>query len=365
MRVINVMWSGGAAYTSVLKVHQQLLNQLGPQAPVTTWLLQGEAGAEQQAGVHLWHMSSAQLKGRGFWRLLKRWTQAKLSRALSHQDEQIILMDGFGVARVMLPIVKKSPKLRAVIMVHGTTRISRSDLDLLHCIPRERLSIVAVSATLAEEVQQSLPFPVRAMRCAVEPKAYISQLLSRQEARSQLGLPQDDTPVIGAVGRLVDTKGFSCLIEAYSRALSQQPRLRLVILGEGSQRRQLQMLIEQHGLLGKVLLPGHVPHVTQLYRAFDWVAIPSEQEGLGLILQEAVIASVPVIASDLPVFVEQLGVAGHYVPINDCAAWAEAICTALGRSALTVAKQQYLALAPEQSWQNFQQTAKALLGPRQ
>ncbi|MEX5669335.1 glycosyl transferase, partial [Pseudomonas neuropathica] len=41
MNILNVMWSGGAPYASIHKVHQQILSQAGPTASVKTWLLQG------------------------------------------------------------------------------------------------------------------------------------------------------------------------------------------------------------------------------------------------------------------------------------------------------------------------------------
>jgi glycosyltransferase involved in cell wall biosynthesis len=115
------------------------------------------------------------------------------------------------------------------------------------------------------------------------------------------------------------------------------------------------------GLPGKVFLPGHKPGLAKLYRAFDWVAIPSREEGLGLVLQEAVIAGVPVLVSDLEVFREQLGDAGHYVPVSDVSAWVEAIERFTTQEAGVASASQYSALAPEQAWERFCQESRALL----
>lgn len=55
----------------------------------------------------------------------------------------------------------------------------------------------------------------------------------------------------------------------------------MVIVGEGQARAALEARIEQLGLQGKVSLPGHLSDAATLYRAFDWVAVPSIQEGWG------------------------------------------------------------------------------------
>ena len=89
-------------------------------------------------------------------------------------------------------------------------------------------------------------------------------------------------------------------------------------------------------------------------------AIPSLEEGLGLVMQEAVMAGVPVLCSDLEVFSEQLGSAGWYAPVNDTKAWAEAIDRAFNASSQAINAEQYRMLAPDEAWANFRQAARAL-----
>jgi len=167
--------------------------------------------------------------------------------------------------------------------------------------------------------------------------------------------------MLGAVGRLVESKGFEMLIEAFAKACARQPCLQLAIIGEGPQHAALQARIDALGLAGRVHLCGHREDLQQLYRAFDWLLVPSRSEGLGLVVQEAVMADVPVVCSDLQVFREQLRDTGGYLPIADESAWAEAIerCSALSASA--VAAQQRQALAPEQAWQAFCNGSQSLL----
>ncbi|MFC6339039.1 glycosyltransferase [Pseudomonas sp. CCM 7891] len=365
MSILNVMWAGGSAFASVHKVHQQILGLAEPGASVNTWLLQGNAaGCKTKVGqVREWHLSSARLKGRHLWKLLAPWMCARFRQALP-DDVEVLLLDGLGAARVLLPVLKSLPGIRAVVVFHGSTRLRRADYKLFNRFPSSRLTLVAVSQTLARSVEHDLQVPVTVLRSAFNPVAFGTALLSREQARSWLGLPLA-TPVLGAVGRLVSGKGFLCLLDAFAATLVDQPDLRLVIVGEGPERAVLEARIEHLGLSDKVSIPGHLHEAATLYRAFDWVAIPSSDEGLGLILQEAVMAGVPVLVSELAVFREQLADTGWYAPIGDVGAWSQTINRALGASAERIAAAQFRALAPDQAWKDFSEATQALLSRRQ
>ncbi|MDO7899509.1 glycosyltransferase [Pseudomonas citrulli] len=363
MSIINVMWAGGAPFASVHKVHHQILSRMESPMPVKTWLLQGSAAACQVdvGPAREWKLTSARLKGRHIWRLFKPLMHSRFRQALLDSDARVVLLDGVGVARALLPVLKDMPQIRVVVIFHGATRLSVKARELLRGFPVSRLTLAAVSETLATSLQQTLNIPVTALRSAFDPIAFRSALLSREEARARLGLPDAGGRVFGAVGRLVSKKGFASLLEAFGRAAADHPDWRLVIVGEGPRRHALQARMAQPDLAGKVLLTGHLEDVARLYKAFDWVLIPSLDEGLGLILQEAVLAGTPVLASELAVFREQLGDTGWYAPINDEGGWSEAITRAAQVPVDTVAKAQYQALAPEEAWLSFSQTARQLI----
>ena len=362
MNILNIMWAGGAPFASIHKVHQQILSQAAPSAVVNTWLLQGQ-GAEcgvDVGEVREWQLSSARLKGRHFWRFAKPVMRARFRQALVDSDARLLLLDGMGVARTLLPVLKKLPHIRAVVIFHGSARLNAGDQALFQAIPASQLKLVAVSSTLADSLARDLQMPVTPLRSAFDPEAFRADLFTREQARTRLGLPQGDTPVLGAVGRLVSEKGFGYLLDAFAAALDSRPDLRLVIIGEGSKRAELEQRIDALGLHDKVLLTGHLNEAAQLYRAFDWVAIPSLEEGLGLVMQEAVMAGVPVLCSDLEVFSEQLGSAGWYAPVNDTKAWSETIDRAFGASSQAINAEQYRMLSPDEAWANFSQAARAL-----
>ncbi|CAI8887629.1 MULTISPECIES: glycosyltransferase [Pseudomonas] len=365
MSILNIMWAGGSAFASVQKVHQQILAQADSDVPVHTWLLQGSAagsdGLVEQAVE--WNLSSARLKGRHLWKWLMPWMRARFQKALP-EDVQVVLLDGIGVARVLLPVLKHLPQVRAVVIFHGVTRLRKADRKLFEQLPASQLTLAAVSQTLAGSLERYLQRPVAVLRSAFDPAVFRAAALAREPARSRLGLPLDGSPAVGAVGRLVDGKGFGCLLEAFASATADRPDARLVIIGEGPARPRLEARIEALGLRDKVYLPGHIPEAATLYRAFDWVAIPSTEEGLGLILQEAVMAGVPVLTSELAVFREQLGDAGWYAPVDSATSWGQLLARAFVSSGVQVVEAQSRALAPEQAWNDFTETTRRLFSCR-
>lgn len=129
----------------------------------------------------------------------------------------------------------------------------------------------------------------------------------------------DEDFLVGAVGRLADRKGFDVLIRAFEAA--RLPDARLVIAGEGSERRRLEKLAGD-----RVSLIGFRRDVKELYQAFDVFVCPSSYEPFGRVIVEALDGGVPVIASDVE---GPHDLAARYpieiVPRNDVAALAEAL----------------------------------------
>ncbi|PVZ43216.1 glycosyltransferase [Pseudomonas sp. CC120222-01a] len=361
MNIVNMMWAGGSPYMSIHKVHQQVLSHAGADASISNWLLLGGELCHGRGPTRVWHIPQRVLKGKSLWRLLLPWQRLRLRRALQQAQADVILLDGVGVARLVLPVLQQIPGVRVKVLFHGSTRLNASDVSLLNQLPPERLSIAAVSQTLARSLERDIGRPVQALRMAFDPQAFARPLLGREQARQALALQQSSGQVLGAVGRLVESKGFEMLIEAFAKGAAGRPDMRLAIVGDGPLRTSLQAQIDDLGLTGRVILCGHHDDLQQLYRAFDWLLVPSRAEGLGLVVQEAVMADLPVICSDLPVFREQLREAGCYLPVGGVEVWSQAIARCDALSAQAMATRQREALAPEAAWQAFCDGAQKLL----
>ena len=137
--------------------------------------------------------------------------------------------------------------------------------------------------------------------------------------------PPDPVPpaarVLLCVCRLERQKGVDVAI----RALREIPAAHLVVLGEGPERGDLERLARELGV--PVHLPGRVPDVAAWLRRASLLVHPARWEGFGLALLEAMLASLPVVAtavSSIPEIVAD-GETGLLVPPDDPAALAAAV----------------------------------------
>jgi glycosyltransferase involved in cell wall biosynthesis len=136
-----------------------------------------------------------------------------------------------------------------------------------------------------------------------------------------------DAHVLLAVSRLTAQKGLGVAVRALATLRREHPGLVLVVLGEGPEREQLQALALELGVTDSVHLPGRVGDVAHWYRRADMLVHPARWEGFGLALLEAMLAGLPVVASDVSSIPEIVrhGETGLLVPPDDPAALAAAI----------------------------------------
>ncbi|WP_457979673.1 glycosyltransferase [Ectopseudomonas composti] len=364
MDILNVIWSGGSAFGSVHKVHREVLRLREAEATVSTLILQdGEARPLLDVGdVSTLGLSSKRLKGRGMAACPRWFDRRRLAKWIAGQNPRLAILDGIGVALYLLPLLLEQTSTRVIVLFHGNKQFRSNEVKMLQRFPADRLELVAVSETLAADLERQIGRKVLGGRMALEPDALRASLLNREDAQAALGLSLPvQGRVLGAVGRLVVEKGFDLLIEAVSGWLKAHPRDHLVLVGEGSERKALVALTRRLDVAGQVHFVGYQPDAPRLYRAFDLLCIPSQQEGLGLVLSEALIAGVPVLATDLPVFREQLSGGGGLVEAGNKAAWEVALSHYLQGDLDALRETQQASMAPERTWQHFIGFYRALL----
>jgi len=137
--------------------------------------------------------------------------------------------------------------------------------------------------------------------------------------------------LVGTVGRLQTVKNQPLLARAFVRLLREHPemaeRARLVIVGEGPLRGEIESTLVAAGLQGHAWLPGARDDVADVLRSLDLFVLPSQAEGTSCTLQEAMSSGLPVVATAVggtPDLVEE-GATGHLVPSDNEAALAGAI----------------------------------------
>jgi len=114
--------------------------------------------------------------------------------------------------------------------------------------------------------------------------------------------PKTEKPVftIGSVGRLAEQKGYTYLLAAMPQILQCHPETRLVLLGDGELRSQLEAQVRQFSLESQVELVGQVNNVMERLKGFDLFVSSSLWEGLPTVIMEAMAVGVPVVATDIP-----------------------------------------------------------------
>jgi glycosyltransferase involved in cell wall biosynthesis len=129
--------------------------------------------------------------------------------------------------------------------------------------------------------------------------------------RSELGIPSDAF-VIGHVGRFVKQKNHLFLLEIAAEVAKHEPKMRLLLVGEGSFRPNIEQKVLKLGLRDRVIFAGVRSDVPHLMRGvMDVFLFPSLHEGLGLVLIEAQAAGLPCIFSN--VVPEEADVIKHLV----------------------------------------------------
>ena len=150
----------------------------------------------------------------------------------------------------------------------------------------------------------------------------------RLELLARLGVSvPPDSFLVGVAARLEPQKGVAVLVEALVRLAPTHPRLRCVIMGDGSLRAHLEAQVRRSGLEGRVFFTGSVERAARYFPAFDVLCLPSLEEALPLSLIEAMAAGCAVVASrvgGIPEVVRD-GVEGLLVPPGDPQALAEAL----------------------------------------
>lgn len=172
-------------------------------------------------------------------------------------------------------------------------------------------------------------------------KAFHVDSAAAQRVRDALHLQNDDVMIL-AVGRLVYKKGFEFLIAAMPEILQRAPHARLVLVGYGDLRDELETQAHALGLNGEVTFAGRVPReqIPAYFGAADIVSVPSVRDaagnvdGLPNVVLEGMAAGKAIVASNIAGFPDVIddGASGLLVPEKKSDALADAV-VALARDA--------------------------------
>lgn len=218
-----------------------------------------------------------------------------------HHDYDVIHVHYFTLAGLIMPIAKRyGVKLR---IAHSHTSIMYSyykrvffSLFTKQIIKSSNL-LLACSEDAGKNIFKTDKF--RVFTNAINIKDYKYDDDCRVNVRRDLGY-KDDEIVVGHVGSFRGVaKNHSFIIDVFSRLVSKYPKFRLLLVGDGQLRSQIERKVQDGGISDYVTFTGVRTDVPQLLQGMDIFFFPSLYEGLGIAVVEAQAAGLPVVASSV------------------------------------------------------------------
>jgi len=260
-------------------------------------------------------------------------------RILAKEKPDVILSFGGHhnkhnvLSRYIFPL-RNMRHLCSVRIVEGTICSNTSNgywkkFKLRFCYSRVK-DIICVSRGVANDLIEKLDVPKDNLVVIYNP-VDLKNIDKLKIEEINDGFFKDNTPKIIAVGRLVKQKGYEYLLKAFE-IVAKQIDAKLVILGDGEKRKDLEELASSLGIKEKVYMPGFQKNPFKFISKSDIFVLSSLVEGFPNALIEAMACNVPLIATRCSSGPEEIitdGVNGLLVPVRDEEALAEAIVSLL------------------------------------
>ena len=166
------------------------------------------------------------------------------------------------------------------------------------------LSDRTIAVSRAIVTQMNWPFAQRKMK-VINPGRTIGATYEKTEAREKLtGFCPELTPYqndtwLVTIAELHPIKRHLVLLDAFRQLPESDRPLRLILIGEGSERVRIETYIATHHLEHRVILTGNITEAARFLKAFDLFVLASKSESYGYVLHEAGLAGVPVITTNV------------------------------------------------------------------
>lgn len=222
-----------------------------------------------------------------------------LRRAI-HRDRPSVVLSTIADANVVAWLATRYLSTRLILRETNSHR-ARDDLSrlrkfLIAIAYRRADAVVALSEGVRSELIGDMGLNNMKTHTIHNPVDIqnITQLMNQGPERPI----KKNGPIILGIGRLTRQKNFGLLIKSFAKQPNNESLL--VILGEGPDRELLEALARNLGIAHRLFLPGFVSNIIPWLAHADLFVLSSLWEGYGHVLVEAMVAGVPVIATDCP-----------------------------------------------------------------
>jgi len=283
---------------------------------VTTVFLTGAADPQVAAGcasdeVLFLEFSSKAIRG------LKLGAIRALRRIVATRNFSFCIAHRFKPIYIAL----LGSRLPVIGVHHAFGDYQRGSRQLFANLFRQRLSLLGVSDAVRDDMRKCLvKWPaerIQTLYNRIDIEALQAIQVPAAQARQALGL-DSQAWIVGNVGRLHPDKDQATLLRGFAKALPHLPAgARLAILGKGRLEQALKAQAAELGIAGQVDFLGQVPDARRYFRAFDAFALSSDHEPFGMVLLEAMVAGVPLVATACGGAIEVVEGVGILFPLGD------------------------------------------------
>lgn len=221
-----------------------------------------------------------------------------------------------------------------ILVEHNTLSATQSKLFRAKLFPffmkllyPKAEAIIGVSQAASRDLEKSLNLKTESITTIYNPVVDNTLGFKAKQPLKHQWLKPGSPPVFLAVGRLTEQKDFYTAINAFAIVRKNIPS-RLIILGEGELRPQLEELIDTLDIAQDVHMAGFVQNPFAYMSKAAAFILSSRWEGLGNVLIEAMACGTPVISTNCPHGPKEIleeGKYGQLVPIGDANALAKAM----------------------------------------
>lgn len=131
---------------------------------------------------------------------------------------------------------------------------------------------------------------------AIDTKKYVYNLATRGKVRQ--AFVDDNEILVGHIGRFVNAKNHKFLISIFEEFLKIVPNSKLLLVGDGNLRKEVEQLVKQKGINDHVIFTGVRTDINEIVQAMDIFVFPSLYEGLPVTLVETQTSGLPCVISD-------------------------------------------------------------------
>src|SRR5690554_5568869 len=237
----------------------------------------------QQLGGRVYRLPALSLKN------IKKYKAAWSGLLESHPDWKIIHIHHTSTAPVSIPLAKKAGR---TTIAHSHTAGSdgslKSRLKIASRYPVRHLAdyLLACSAPSAHWMFGRKSRNTVVLNNAIDVESFLPDKTARERVRAAMGFSYDQK-VIGHVGRFVEEKNHTFMIDVLQAMVKRNPEVTMLLVGDGPLKERVRIKAEKIGVVNHIVFAGARSDISELMQAMDVFFFPSLFEGLGVAAIEA------------------------------------------------------------------------------